>query len=187
MLFWFKVHPGGGRGTDPGEHRGQTDGFQGPNTNAFVERFIQTIQHEYLDHFLVFGKSHLNLLAKEFLEHYHTERPHQAVENQLLVVPKTKRRRKAKLPDTISLADIRCEQKLGVLLKSYKLAGWILHSNDVANSGNRYRIDDQAVAPGRPGSRRLLSEYRTKGARIAPLFRHVWNGGSDLPEVWQPI
>ncbi|MBC7854828.1 MAG: transposase, partial [Pirellulaceae bacterium] len=93
-----------------------------PNTNAFVERFIQTIQQECLDHFIVFGEAHLNLLVREFLEHYHMERPHQAKENELLVKPKTKRRRKAKPPDTISLADVRCEQKLGGLLKSYKWA-----------------------------------------------------------------
>jgi putative transposase len=96
--------------------------FRAPNTNAFVERFIQTIQQECLDHFMVFGEAHLNLLVREFLEHYHMERPHQGKENELLVVPKTKRRRKVKPPDTISLTDVRCEQKLGGLLKSYKWA-----------------------------------------------------------------
>jgi len=43
-------------------------------------------------------------------------------QTQLLVQPKTKKRPKAKPPDTISLADVRCEQKLGGLLKSYKWA-----------------------------------------------------------------
>jgi len=39
-----------------------------------------------------------------------------------LVEPKTKMRRKVKPPDTISLANVRCEQKLGGVLKSYKWA-----------------------------------------------------------------
>lgn len=48
-----------------------------PNTNAFVERFIQALQVECLDHFLVFGEKHLDYLVREYVEHYHTERPHE--------------------------------------------------------------------------------------------------------------
>ena len=47
---------------------------------------------------------------------------HQAKENQLLVNPKTTKRRKVKPPGTISLVYIRCEQKLGGLLNSYEWA-----------------------------------------------------------------
>jgi hypothetical protein len=47
---------------------------------------------------------------------------HQGKENQLLVNPKTTKRRKVKPPGTISLVYIRCEQKLGGLLNSYKWA-----------------------------------------------------------------
>ena len=92
--------------------------FRAPNTNAYVERFIQTIQHECLDHFVILGLRHLNHLIATWLEHYHTERPHQAKENDLLVV---KHRRKRKLPpaDAIPLSDVRCEQRLGGLLRHY--------------------------------------------------------------------
>jgi putative transposase len=55
--------------------------FRAPNTNAYVERFIQTLQVECLDHFLVFGKKHLDYLVREYVEHYHTERPHQGLGN----------------------------------------------------------------------------------------------------------
>ena len=64
-----------------------------PNTVAFVERFIQTIQQECLDHFIVFGPKHMDYLCSEFVEHYHTERPHQGKENELLTgTGKAKRR-----------------------------------------------------------------------------------------------
>jgi len=46
-----------------------------PNLNAYVERFIQTLQKECLDHFVVFGCRHIDHLLKEFLLHYHPERP----------------------------------------------------------------------------------------------------------------
>jgi putative transposase len=44
-----------------------------PNTNAFVERFIQTLGQECLDHFVVMGRRHFEYLCCEFLEYYHTE------------------------------------------------------------------------------------------------------------------
>ena len=91
--------------------------FRAPNTNAYVERFIQTIQQECLDHFVILGQLHFDHLVTEWLQHYHTERPHQAKENELLVV----RRRRIRVPpaDTIALSDVHCEQRLGGLLRHY--------------------------------------------------------------------
>jgi putative transposase len=92
--------------------------YRSPNTVAFVERFIQTLGQECLDHFIVFGERHLNHLCSVFLDYYHRLRPHQSKENDLLVV---KRRRKRKPPpaDAIPLSDVRCEQRLGGLLRHY--------------------------------------------------------------------
>lgn len=100
-----------------------------PNTNAFVERFIQTLGQECLDHFVVFGTEHLNVLTKEFAEHYHTERPHQAKENDVLMLPamptelarKAQRKPKKKTPEVEPppLKEIACRQRLGGLLKHY--------------------------------------------------------------------
>ncbi len=52
-----------------------------PNMNAYVERFVQTLGQECLDHFVVLGEKHLNHIVSEFLRHYHEERPHQGIGN----------------------------------------------------------------------------------------------------------
>lgn len=52
--------------------------------NAFVERFVQSIKQECLDHFIVFGTQHMDYLCREYVEYYHTEQPHQRRENELL-------------------------------------------------------------------------------------------------------
>ena len=97
--------------------------YRSPNTNAFVERFIQSIEQECLDRFVVFGGTHLDYLCAEYLAHYHVERPHQSLDNEPVQAPK-KRGRRRKRPGHISdellpLAEVRCKQRLGGLLKSY--------------------------------------------------------------------
>ncbi len=65
-----------------------------PNNRAFVERFIGTIRRECWDHFIFFGKLHLEHVTKIWLEYYHRKRPHQGRENELRVKPKTTAKRK---------------------------------------------------------------------------------------------
>jgi putative transposase len=93
-----------------------------PNTVAFVERFIQTIQQECLDHFIVFGSKHMDYLCSQFAEYYHNERPHQGKENDLLTrTAKAKRRSVAVISkiESLPLSQIRCNQRHGGLLKHY--------------------------------------------------------------------
>ena len=96
--------------------RVQKAAYRSPNTVAYVVRFIQTLQQELLDHFIVFGERHLNHLCAVFLDYYHRLRPHQAKHNELLVA---KRRSKPPPTEVIPLSDVRCEQRLGGLLKHY--------------------------------------------------------------------
>ena len=99
-----------------------TTSFRAPNMNAYAERFVQSIKQECLDHFVVFGTQHLDHLCKEYLEYFHTERPHQGLENELLVkppAPKSKKRKTKPLPDVVPLSSIRCQTRLGGLLKHY--------------------------------------------------------------------
>jgi len=97
-----------------------------PNTNAFVERFIQTLQQECLDYFIVFGEQHMDHLVSEMLLHYHEERPHQARDNDPLVQTpragepkKGKRKKKEPTPDVVPVTQIECRERLGGLLKHY--------------------------------------------------------------------
>lgn len=98
-----------------------------PNTVAFVERFIQTLQQEALDYFIIFGEQHMNHLVSEMVSYYHEERPHQAKENDPLLAaapPGTPTRSKAKKkseppPDVVPVSEIECRQRLGGLLKHY--------------------------------------------------------------------
>jgi putative transposase len=80
--------------------------------NAFVERFIQSIQQECLDHFIAFGRRHLDYLCKEYVEHYHTERPHQGLNNELVIKPPEEL-----LPEVPD--ELICNERLGGVLRSY--------------------------------------------------------------------
>jgi putative transposase len=105
--------------------RVQKAAYRSPNTVAFVERFNQTLRQELLDHFFVFGELHLNHLVSVFVDYYHRLRPHQSKDNDPLLpvsVPKKRRRRKQPTPPepaSIQLSEIRCETRLGGLLKHY--------------------------------------------------------------------
>ncbi len=88
--------------------------FRSPNMNAFVERFVQSIKQECLDHFVVFGTAHLDVLCREYLAYYLTERPHQGRDNELLMGSPP-----AATEDLPAMAEIRCRSRLGGLLRSY--------------------------------------------------------------------
>lgn len=94
--------------------------YRSPNTNAYVERFIQTLQQECLDHFVVFGEEHMDNLVQEFVDFYHDERPHQGVGN---VLPSRRGEPEGEDGDdkvaTLSMEDIRCASRLGGVLKHY--------------------------------------------------------------------
>ncbi|MDB5309424.1 MAG: Integrase core domain protein, partial [Gemmataceae bacterium] len=56
-------------------------GPMAPDLNAYAERWVQTLRTECLDHFLMCGGKHLQHILKNFVAHYHEERPHQGVGN----------------------------------------------------------------------------------------------------------
>ena len=54
-----------------------------PNLNAHLERFMRSLKSECLDRIIFFGENSLRKTATEFTEHYHHERNHQGLENQI--------------------------------------------------------------------------------------------------------
>jgi transposase InsO family protein len=56
-----------------------------PNLNAFAERFVLSIKSECLDRLVPLGAAHLRRVILEYTNHYHEERNHQGLDNELIV------------------------------------------------------------------------------------------------------
>jgi putative transposase len=88
---------------------------QAPNQNAFIERWIQSIKHECLRNFIVFGQTHFDFLVAEYTSYYNELRPHQALGNRPLT---------GEWPDTNepikSGRQVVCHTRLGGMLKHYE-------------------------------------------------------------------
>ena len=56
-----------------------------PNLNAFAERFVLSIKSECLKRIVPLGEVHLRRAILEYTEHYHEERNHQGLNNELIV------------------------------------------------------------------------------------------------------
>ena len=63
-----------------------------------------------MNRMLIFGERHLEYVIKEHMEHYHTERPHQGIGNEIIE------------PRPQGEGEIVCQERLGGLLKSYRRA-----------------------------------------------------------------
>jgi putative transposase len=76
-----------------------------------------TTKHEALNHFVVFGLEHFDHIVREFVDYYHDCRPHQGIGNRLINAAKDDER-----PLIKSVDQLRCESRLGGLLKTYRRA-----------------------------------------------------------------
>ena len=81
-----------------------------PNLNAYAERFVRTIKESCLERMILFGEESLRRAAAEFVEHYHRERNHQGLDNQLIFPGQAS-------PDVS--APIERRQRLGGMLNYY--------------------------------------------------------------------
>ena len=58
--------------------------FRAPNCNAYAERFVRSIKEECLNRVILLGERHLRRTITEFVTHYHRERNHQGIGNELI-------------------------------------------------------------------------------------------------------
>jgi putative transposase len=83
-----------------------------PNANAYAERFVRSIKEECLDRMIPLGERHFRRALTEFVYHYHHERNHQGLGNDL--IHRVDRRR--------TEGRIRRRPRLGGLLNFYERA-----------------------------------------------------------------
>ena len=81
-----------------------------PNLNAYVERFVLSIKSECLDRMIFFGERSLRRAVAEFVRHYHGERNHQGLDNQLIEPDEAVGSRQG---------GVECRQRLGGMLNYY--------------------------------------------------------------------
>lgn len=55
-----------------------------PNLNAYAERFVRSIKSECLNRLVILGEAHLRHAVQNFVDHYHSERNHQGLNNTLI-------------------------------------------------------------------------------------------------------
>jgi len=67
----------------------------------------------FIDHLVRFDEEHLNLLVREYVEHFHYERPHQGIGN----VPPEKPPDEDEKADSAIAGTVRCRERLGGLPK----------------------------------------------------------------------
>ena len=77
--------------------------------NSFAERFVGSVTSECLDRIVPLGERHLREAVRTFVDHYHEERPHQGLGNEL-IAPKT---------TSIGPGPVRCRERLFGVLKFY--------------------------------------------------------------------
>jgi transposase InsO family protein len=80
-----------------------------PNLNAFAERFVGSVRSKCLARIVPLGEGHLRAAVRAFVDHYHEERPHQRLGNELIAPTAT----------SIETGPVRCRTRLGGVLNVY--------------------------------------------------------------------
>jgi transposase InsO family protein len=78
--------------------------------NAYAERFVRSIKSECLAKIIPVGGRHLRTAVREYTEHYHFERNHQGLNNELI-------EKSADKHDVDGVVD--CRERLGGVLNYY--------------------------------------------------------------------
>ena len=74
--------------------------------NAFAERFVRSVKSECLSKLIPIGVPMLRRAMHEYMEHYHRERNHQGLANELIVPLRVHRQDPS--PSVAVLASVEC-------------------------------------------------------------------------------
>jgi putative transposase len=81
-----------------------------PNLRPHAERFVRSIKEECLSRMILLGERHLRRAVNEYSRHYHTERNHQGLGNELVIRPDM---------TAAVTGSVKCNKRLGGLLRYY--------------------------------------------------------------------
>ena len=56
--------------------------IRAPRANAIAERFIGTLRRECLDHLLITGPRHLDVVLRGYVQHFNAHRPHRSLDQR---------------------------------------------------------------------------------------------------------
>jgi hypothetical protein len=96
----------------------------GCGLRAYVERFVRAIKEECLNKVIPLGERHLRRTMAEFVAHYHGERNHQGLGNELI----------DRLPQQPARGFVRRWQRLGGILSFYRRAAQLTASGNLGPS-----------------------------------------------------
>jgi len=86
-----------------------------PRANAYAERWVGTVRRELLDRMLIFGRRHLRSVLNEYVDHYHSYRPHRSLRQAPPLGP-------ARPPMAVVGARVVRRDRLGGLIGEYSPA-----------------------------------------------------------------
>ena len=80
--------------------------------NAIAERWARSVRSECLNRMILFGEDMLRRALCVYLEHYHRERPHQGLGNELIVTDA--------MPSAPAAGEVVEIERLGGRLRHYR-------------------------------------------------------------------
>ena len=82
--------------------------YQAPNMNAIAERWVGSVKRECLSQLILVGEGSLRRALRQYGAHFHGERPHQGLGNELV-----------QRGGVSGVGDVVVRERLGGLLRSY--------------------------------------------------------------------
>jgi putative transposase len=113
--------------------------YRAPNMNAFAERFVRSIKSECLGQMVFVGQGSLDRAISDLVAHYHDERSHQGIGNEIVSGAAPHR-----------LGQVEVSERLGGLLNAMHLG-----NTDRPGAGERgacYSAPPEGSTTPQPGS-----------------------------------